>query len=287
VRLLDRHNLIAALGAASVLGCRSGPSIQTPPSAVLLERGEAGQRPSQARRGHQDEAGAECSEISRAVAATSGTVLDSLWFQKFDSLRELNDAIRAVDAPDVETPIPGDAPQGAYRAVEARWQYLTVAGRIVSSRQVMRPPSSYYELRMEVAGKFVVGSLAGEDYSCPGSSAENCYPGCQSPPTERCVKSPQEKECDVGDEAEYVEGMCCENNLYVRCLQNGMDLTIELLDVETSHLVRLEHLRHAKDLRVSVDGKGNPRLEVGGCLLHWTDAEARTRADPTQNELPK
>jgi len=175
-------------------------------------------------------------------------LLDSRWFSVLDDVRQLNDKIRYFDAPDATVLIPEtNAREGSFRAREAEWRHVQVAGKIVAARRVVRPPGSDPYLKTNILGDFVVGVLGARDYSCPIAAAGGCY----------------ELNTEQGDPEPRPR--FCRSDVSVECKPNGDLVTIEVLDVPGKRLRRLEDLRRVHDVSSSLH-QGRVRLVVDDCV---------------------
>jgi hypothetical protein len=176
-------------------------------------------------------------------------LLESYWFSVVRSVEVLNELIRA-DAPSAAAPI-ADITQrsGSFRAPEADWHFMTVAGRIVATRQVTTPLSNEYDLTTQVFGNVVIGMLKKRDYRCPVKRTDDCYPDEDGPVQEATPRQ------------------LCESDLSVPCDEEGSRLTIEVLDAEKGKLRRLDDLRRVGDVRVGVIDR-KLRVDIDDCSLY-------------------
>lgn len=199
---------------------------------------------------------------ARCRGVTEGQLSTTHWFVMFESVQELDQAIRESDLPSDLPLLSYEKANGFLRTPNAEWSYLTVAGKVVATSHAMTLPSRRYYLRMSAIGDFVLSMQGISDYLCPSNQAEECYPlkGCD-PNLDDGVQTEVEAQ-----DNDTPPDMCCENPPYASCVAQGERLQIEVLDVPNEVVYRVEDLRFAT-LQEIVEEPGALRIVFDVCEL--------------------
>ena len=189
----------------------------------------------------------DCYEVAKVP------VISSYWFGVTDDFKQLSDAIRYLDAHDQSGPIASDpcspaktdcADWGFFLAQEANWEFKRIAGKVVSTRKTRGGNSDETYLKTTVVGNFVVGVLGKNDYLCPISPTEHCYPNEEPAP------------------------LLCESDFSIPCTREGDEITLEVLDVPKALIYRVETIRHLKTWRPIARDKVHISIVLDDCVVN-------------------
>jgi hypothetical protein len=197
--------------------------------------------------------------IGKCTNVTTIPVVDSYWFIVADDFEALSRLINQMDPSEVPMTVPTKfcgsgvttcSQWGFFSAPTAMWHYTRVGGRVVATRKT-RGSSDSKSLDAKVIGRFVVGVLAEQDYSCPRDSSENCFPKPEEP--DSTVQSPPV--------------MTCESDFAVQCTSSGNRVTVEVLDVTRELVYRIDEIRHLRTWDSQKTSEGALVVELGNCVL--------------------